>query len=230
MINNRSLIRSHVGKQNKPMKIKDILQKSRFIPVITLYHEQQAEPLIQTLIQEGVKAIEITLRTPIAFDILEKLKKIIPTNQCVIGAGTVTSVQQYNRLQAIGIDFIVSPGMDPMLTQAIQQGETPYLPGVCTPSDIMVAMNAGYHFLKFFPAELAGGIPMLKEFANLFPHIQFCPTGGINLTNVQDYLTLPNVIAAGGSWLTPTNTIKAENFNQIKNIVKETKQMIEKIK
>mgnify|MGYP001569861166 CR=1 FL=1 len=185
-----------MGLQNN---IASILEGHHLVPVITFKQGDNYNSMMDFLISQGVKCIEITLRTPEGLKAIKKLKKEYPS-EILIGAGTVTTEAQVEQLKSIGTDFIVSPGLTPNLKVIFENSGIPYLPGVATPSEVMNAREMGLNTLKFFPADLYGGIKALKAFGNLFPDVKFCPTGGINKETSTDYLALNNVFAVGGSW------------------------------
>ena len=175
------------------------MQGHPLVPVITFFEGDDYKGMMNHLINQGVKCIEITLRTPQGMEAIEQLKKSFP-DEVLIGAGTVTKKEQISKLISIGADFMVSPGLTTKLQKEMEDSCIPYLPGVATPSEIMKAREMGLSTLKFFPANLYGGISALKTFGNLFPDVKFCPTGGINKQTSKDFLALDNVFAVGGSW------------------------------
>ena len=201
------------------MNIKQLLQDTPIIPVITINDINHAVPLAKALIDGGINTLEITLRTPAAIDAIKLLKKEIP--QCNLGAGTITTAAQFSAIQAAGVTFAVSPGITADLIQAAEDINMPYLPAVVTPSDILLAKQFNLTQLKFFPADISGGTKALKNFAVLFPEIQFCPTGGISLETMNDYLSLPNVFTIGGSWLAPQDLMIKGAWKEITQLTKE---------
>ncbi len=187
--------------------IEELLQGHELIPVVTFQEGDDAVGFMEYLVQQNIKCIEITLRTSAGMKAIELLKKEM-SDKVLIGAGTVISTEQIDQLKAIDADFMVSPGLTPKLQEAMHNSGIPYLPGTATPSEIMKAMEMGLNVLKFFPANLFGGINALSAYANIFPSIKFCPTGGINEKTTKEYLELSNVFAVGGSWF-------QKNYNQI---------------
>lgn len=183
--------------------IRELLLGHDLIPVITFNEGDDVLAFMKFLIQRDIKCIEVTLRTQAGMKAIELLRKEMP-EEILIGAGTVVSKEQINQLKAIGTDFLVSPGLTNSLQEAMQTSALPYLPGVSTPTEIMNAMELGLETLKFFPANLFGGQSALKTYGNLFPKIQFCPTGGVNENTKDEYLSLSNVFAVGGSWFQKT--------------------------
>tara|TARA_B110000046_G_scaffold157298_1_gene168557 strand:+ start:6274 stop:6852 length:579 start_codon:yes stop_codon:yes gene_type:complete len=179
--------------------INKILKNNPQVPVVTFQKEDEPEAFMDYLIKCNVFCIEITLRTPYGLKAIELLKKKF-SDTIQVGAGTVISSLQVDQLKSIGADFIVSPGLTVNLFEYMTKSKIPFLPGVATPSEIIQAQELGLEYLKFFPANLYGGVDALKMFGGLFPTLKFCPTGGITEATVQDYLALSNVIAVGGSW------------------------------
>ena len=180
--------------------IRQILSENSIIPVVTISTANEIQGLVESLIEKKISCIEVTLRTPFAMEALKILKRDYASVLC-IGVGTVINLVQLKQVQEIGVDFIVSPGLMEHLAQDLQEAKIPFIPGVVTPSEVMKGINLGYDTFKLFPAEIVGGIKLLKTYAGLFPEIMFCPTGGINEKNHNEYLDLPNVICVGGSWV-----------------------------
>jgi len=200
------------------------LQKTKpLIPVIVIDDVAHAVPMAQALVAGGIHLLEITLRTEAGLAAIAAIRKAVP--EAIVGAGTVCNGQDFQKAVEAGAQFIVSPGLTPELIsvsrQLSSQEDNPwggvFLPGVATASEIMLAQEAGFTQLKCFPASAIGGEALLKAWAGPFPHIEFCPTGGISQENYQDYLALPNVICAGGSWLTESSLLKAENWLEVEN-------------
>ena len=197
--------------------ITDIIPTGSIIPVCTIDDPDRAAPLARTLQDCGIHFIEITLRTEGAFIAAENVINECPDT--AVGIGTVTSTDQLQWAKEAGAQFCVSPGMTEQLVRTADKLEIPYLPGVSTVSEVMAARELGLHFLKFFPAEPAGGIRTLGMFRELFPETRFCPTGGLNENNAGDYLQLENVFCVGGSWLAPADKINAAEWEGIKNTI-----------
>ena len=186
------------------------------VPVIALPTLDCALPLADTLSNCGFKVLEITLRTDCGLDAIKLLRDSRP--DLVIGAGTVKNSQQLAQVLAAGAQFVVSPGTDgTMIEQANNQGVA-LVPGVMTPSDIMTAENLGLNTVKLFPAGLAGGTDFITAMNSIFPGLKFFPTGGVSEDNVNQYLALPNVICAGGTWLTPKNLMEKGHWDRIHEI------------
>jgi 2-dehydro-3-deoxyphosphogluconate aldolase/(4S)-4-hydroxy-2-oxoglutarate aldolase len=190
-----------------------VMQSAAVLPVITLHQVEHAVPLAFALLAGGIRMLEITLRTPQALACIEAIAKAVP--EVTVGAGTVCLPEDAARVAAAGACFAVSPGFTHAVAQSCQDAGLAWLPGVSTSSDIMHAMAAGYHQLKFFPALQAGGVAMLQAWSGPFGTVEFCPTGGIHPANAAQFLELPNVVCVGGSWLVPSNAIQNQNWPQI---------------
>jgi 2-dehydro-3-deoxyphosphogluconate aldolase/(4S)-4-hydroxy-2-oxoglutarate aldolase len=202
------------------MSLEAILRTNRVVPVVVLPSVEKAVPLARALIKGGVQTMEITLRTTAGLAAIEAVAKEVP--EITVGAGTVTTPQQYASAVSAGAKFIVSPGLTPALAEAARAHSVAFLPGVITPSEVIMAMQEGFNLLKFFPASLFGGHGVLKQYASVFPQVKFCPTGGIDQQNASAYLALPNVVAVGGSWLTPKDAIEDEDWKQIRTIAQNS--------
>ncbi len=205
--------------------INDILRTSPVIPVLAIQNLDDAVPLAKALVKGGIKVLEITLRTPIALDAIRLIANEV--EDAIVGVGTVTTPKDMENATNAGAVFAVSPGLTAELSRASVyfQNTLPLLPGVSTPSELMLAVESGYETLKFFPAEAAGGCAMLKSFYGPFPNINFCPTGGISLNNASDYLALPNVLCVGGSWLAPNDVIANGKWKQITKLAKQAAKL-----
>ncbi|MFZ2652064.1 MAG: bifunctional 4-hydroxy-2-oxoglutarate aldolase/2-dehydro-3-deoxy-phosphogluconate aldolase, partial [Burkholderiaceae bacterium] len=188
------------------------------IPVIVLDDITVAVPLARALIAGGVRVLEVTLRTPVALRCMEAITKAVP--EAIVGAGTVRSIADARAAKDVGCQFAVSPGYSGDIAAECRKLDLPLLPGVATASEVMQANADGYHFLKFFPASAAGGIPMLKALAGPFPDVMFCPTGGVSLETAPQYLALPNVKVCGGSWLTPADAVARGDWARISTLAR----------
>jgi 2-dehydro-3-deoxyphosphogluconate aldolase/(4S)-4-hydroxy-2-oxoglutarate aldolase len=199
--------------------IKEVMTTSPVMPVMVINHLDQAVPLARALVDGGLKVLEITLRTPVALDAIRRIKAEVPG--AIVGAGTIINPQTLDSAIAAGAEFIVSPGVtDSLLTAALASG-VPLLPGIATSSEIMRLLDKGITAMKFFPAEAAGGIPMLKSFGGPLPQVTFCPTGGVNPKNAPEYLALSNVACVGGSWMAPAELVDAGDWAEITRRAKE---------
>jgi 2-dehydro-3-deoxyphosphogluconate aldolase / (4S)-4-hydroxy-2-oxoglutarate aldolase len=205
----------HLALKNLPAVLTalDVMRDARVIPVIVLSDIAHAVPLARALVAGGIRMLEVTLRTPVALQCIERIAKEVP--DAVVGAGTVRSSADAQSAAQAGARFAVSPGFTNVVGQACKDAGLALLPGVATGSEIMMAQEAGYNQLKFFPAMQAGGPAMLKAWSGPFFDVQFCPTGGVSAANATEFLALPNVVCVGGSWLTPADAIATGNWAQI---------------
>src|SRR6185437_3571969 len=198
---------------SKTEKLISLLDGQPVVPVLKIDDVASAVPLARALARGGLPAIEITLRTPTA---LEAIRRVIgEVEEAIVGAGTILDPRQFEQAAEAGSKFIVSPGVTRDLLAAAGDSPVPLLPGAITPGEMMMARHAGLDFLKFFPAEQAGGAAFLKALASPFAEIRFCPTGGITSANALSYLSLPNVACVGGSWVAPDNLVKSGDWAAI---------------
>ena len=193
------------------------------IPVIVLQRVQDAVPLAEALLAGGVKVLEVTLRTPVALQCIAAIARALP--EAVVGAGTIRSATDAQAALDAGSRFAVSPGYTHELGAACHAIGLPLLPGVATASEVMAASADGLDFLKFFPAQQAGGIAMLKALGGPFPDISFCPTGGISLETAPQFLALANVKVCGGSWLTPADAVASGDWARITRLAREAQAL-----
>ncbi len=197
------------------------LRAAKILPILDIEDLAIGEELAGVLQNNGLEIVEVTMRHPKAAQIVKAMKKAAPA--LIIGMGTVKSADDIVRAKDAGADFLVSPGASPRLLSALAKSGLPSLPGVASASEAMTAYEAGFSLLKFFPAEAAGGIAWLKAIKGPLPEISFCPTGGISADKASEYLALPNVICAGGSWVANKALIAARDWSAIeKNIKKIT--------
>lgn len=180
--------------------IAEIMTLSPVIPVLVIDDVARAEPIARALVAGGVRALEVTLRTPAAFDAIAAMKRV---PGAVVGAGTVLNRADLNAAIVAGAEFVVSPGLTADLGEAAVASGVPFLPGVASPSDLMRGLDLGLTHFKFFPAEANGGIAAMKALTGPFPMARFCPTGGITAASARDWLALDSVLCVGGSWLVP---------------------------
>jgi len=197
----------------------DVMHDAPVIPVIVLDNVAHAVPLARALVAGGIRMLEVTLRTPAALACMEAIAKEVP--DAVVGAGTVRSAADAQAAAMAGARFAVSPGYTHAVGKACHDLGIPLLPGVATGSEIMMAQEDGYQQLKFFPAMQAGGPALLKAWHGPFPEVLFCPTGGINASNANELLSLPNVACVGGSWLTPGDAVEAGDWGRITALAAE---------
>jgi 2-dehydro-3-deoxyphosphogluconate aldolase/(4S)-4-hydroxy-2-oxoglutarate aldolase len=186
------------------------------IPVVQFESADEAVSICRALVEGGIRAVEITLRTTAAFAAIEAVAGL--GEDLSIGAGTVLSPSQIGDAAEAGARFAVSPGFSMKLVEAAEQRGMPLLPGVMTPSEVMVARDAAYTRLKFFPADAAGGVKALAAMAGPFPDVRFCPTGGVRADNALSYLALSNVMCVGGSWLVPRDLVAAGDWKGIEGL------------
>lgn len=188
------------------------------VPVIVLKDAALARPLAEVLIENGLPIAEVTLRTEAA---LASMEAMAGCDGLQLGAGTVRCAEDVKRAVDAGAGFLVSPAIHRDAIEEAQRQGVPIVPGIATPSELATAIDLGLRTVKFFPAQQAGGIPMLKALNSVYPEIQIMPTGGVNAQNVADYLALPNVCACGGSWLTPADLLEKRDFDAIGQLVRE---------
>lgn len=186
------------------------------MPVVTFTDASVAVDVARALVRGGIRVIEVTLRTPVALEAMARIARSVP--EITVGAGTVLSVADLKASAEAGAAFAISPGATDILLNAGTSGPIPYLPAIATASELMAGLAAGYRCFKFFPAGAAGGIPLLNALGGPFPDARFCPTGGISQATVKSYLDLPNVLCAGGSWLTPAEAMKNQDWAQIETL------------
>lgn len=203
----------------KTDKLLSILKLQPVVPVLVIEDAASAVPLARALVAGGLKAIEITLRTPAALDAIRAVAEEV--EGAVTGAGTILDADQYEEAVKAGAQFIVSPGTTGELLDAADDSDVPLLPGAATASEVMALRDEGYNVLKFFPAEQAGGAAYLKSLSSPLAGTFFCPTGGISLKNANDYLSLPNVICVGGSWVAPKDLVAKGDWAGITKLAAE---------
>lgn len=192
------------------------------IPVLVVKDAAHAAPLATALVAGGLPALEVTLRTPAAIDVIREMARI---EGGVVGAGTLLTPQDVENAKEAGASFGVSPGATDRLLDACEANDLPLLAGAATASEAMALLERGYTAAKFFPAEAAGGAAALKGIGAPIPQVKFCPTGGINLANAMDYLSLPNVACVGGSWVAPSNLVEAGDWNAITALAAQASQL-----
>ncbi|MER2534815.1 MAG: 2-dehydro-3-deoxy-phosphogluconate aldolase [Rhizobiaceae bacterium] len=208
---------------SKTEKLLALLDGQPVIPVLSIARAEDAVPLARALAAGGLRAIEITLRTPVALEAIRRAAEEVP--EAIVGAGTILDAKQFEQAAQAGSRFIVSPGLTPQLAEAAAASAVPLLPGAITPAEIMAALEAGLDFLKFFPAEQAGGADFLKALASPLAGVKFCPTGGVTAGNAATYLSLPNVVCVGGSWVAPGDLVKAGDWTAIEALAREAARL-----
>lgn len=193
--------------------------RSRVVPVIVISDVDQAVPLANALLEGGVDVMEITLRHAAGLPAIEAVARAVP--QMLVGAGTVTRAPEMQQVRDAGARFALSPGMTDALVQAAIDLRMPFMPGVMTPGEVMAARDWGFGLAKLFPAAQAGGLAMLKALAGPLGDMQFCPTGGVSLGNLAEFLAQPNVAMVGGSWLTPLDLVEGGQWARITQLARE---------
>lgn len=186
------------------------LRDSPIIPVLTVADVATAAPLAIALAKGGLTNLEVTLRTPSAIEVIVEMKRAVPASQ--IGAGTVLTDGDVDACLAAGADFLVTPGTSPRLREALLATGANVMVGVATATEVMSRLEEGFNVLKFFPAEQSGGAAALKSFGGPLPDARFCPTGGVTPEKIPEYLKLPNVVAAGGTWIATAEMIAAGDW------------------
>jgi 2-dehydro-3-deoxyphosphogluconate aldolase/(4S)-4-hydroxy-2-oxoglutarate aldolase len=196
----------------------ELLELSPVIPVAVIDDIEHAVPVAEALLAGGIPVLELTLRTPVAIEAIQQVRKEVP--DIVVGAGTVTSAEQARQAAEVGASFLVTPGSTESAIDACLATGLPFLPGISTVSEAMRLAERGLTALKFFPAEAAGGVEFLKAIAGPLPGLKFCPTGGITPDSAGKYLALDNVGCVGGSWLTPKYALGHNDFARIKSLAR----------
>lgn len=197
----------------RQLKAEQLLRAAGILPVVTVHTLDQARRVSRALLDGGLPAIELTLRTPVAMEALAMLKRELPG--IVIGAGTVLSVEQMEQSIAAGADFLVTPGTPPEMADALAQATIPVVPGGATPTEFLALMARGFRVCKLFPANAVGGLAMLKGLAGPLAELKICPTGGISEDNAGEFLSQPNVVCVGGSWMVPKQWIEAGAWDKV---------------
>ena len=196
------------------------------VPVVVLEDEKAAVPLAKALVQGGLPCAEVTFRTEAAAESIRLMSEAYP--DMLVGAGTVLTTEQVDLAVKSGAKFIVSPGFDPEVVDYCLEKNIPVLPGCITPSEVAQAVKRGLKVVKFFPAEQAGGIAMIKAMAAPYYNVKFMPTGGISPKNLKDYLSCDKILCCGGSWMVKGDLVKNGEFDKIQMLVKEAKKLAER--
>jgi len=204
----------------KQEKLAALFRQAIVIPVLTIERLEDAVPLAKALVAGGVRVLEVTLRTPVAMAAAKAIMADVP--EAIVGIGTILNADDLARAEALGVTFGISPGATPDLLKAAAASSLPFAPGIATASELMQALAHGFDLVKFFPAEPSGGIKALRALAGPFPDARFCPTGGIGEANAAAWLSEPNVVAVGGSWLCPAADIRSGNWAGITAICDRT--------
>jgi 2-dehydro-3-deoxyphosphogluconate aldolase/(4S)-4-hydroxy-2-oxoglutarate aldolase len=204
------------------------IRRCGVVPVITVPDAEAAVPLAQALQDGGIDVVELTLRTAAGAKAIEAVARSCP--DVLVIAGTLTRPEHFATVRDAGAVLAVSPGFSESLHEAAEQAGLPWLPGIATASELMRALAVGRSRVKFFPAELAGGVKMLKALAGPFPEARFCPTGGVDTGNLKDYLTLPQVICVGGSWLVPLKAVTERNWSFIRDEAGKARHLVDSLR
>lgn len=204
------------------------ISKIGIVPVIALDDAKDAEPLAKALVEGGIPCAEVTFRTACAADVIKIMTTKYP--ELLVGAGTVLTTEQVDRAVEAGAKFIVSPGLNPKVVKYCVDKGIPVTPGTSNPSDVEQAIELGLEVVKFFPAEQAGGIAMIKAMAAPYTMVKFMPTGGINAKNLADYLSCDKILCCGGSWMVKGDMIKAGEFDKITAMTKEAVAKVKEIR
>ena len=193
--------------------LEDLLAGTAVVPVLVIDSVATAIPLARALVAGGLPILEITLRTEAALDVIRAIGEEV--DGAVVGAGTVLTPGQLEQVAKVGARFAVSPGATATILDAARDSPVPLLPGAATASEVMRLLERGHHFMKFFPAEPAGGVAYLQALASPLPEARFCPTGGIDVERARTYLSLSNVVCVGGSWVTPGDAVRAGDWARV---------------
>ncbi|MEL7124787.1 MAG: bifunctional 4-hydroxy-2-oxoglutarate aldolase/2-dehydro-3-deoxy-phosphogluconate aldolase [Pseudomonadota bacterium] len=200
------------------VRAREICDMAPIVPVLVVDDVAHARPLAEALVAGGLPALEVTLRTDEALDVIAAMAEVAGG---VVGAGTLVTPQDVSDAKAAGAQFGVSPGATDALIAACEAEGLPLLPGAATASEAMALFERGYDMLKFFPAEASGGAPALKAIGAPLPQISFCPTGGVSPANADSYLSLANVVCAGGSWVAPKDKVMAGDWAGIETLARD---------
>ena len=201
------------------MDIFEEVGKIRIVPVVVLNDAEKAVPLAEALCKGGLPCAEVTFRTDAAEESIKRIAKARP--DMLVGAGTVLSPEQADRAMAAGAKFIVSPGLNPKVVEHCLKNNYPVCPGIMTPTEIELAMSFGLERVKFFPAEQAGGLKMIKALAAPYTKLKFMPTGGLNAQNITEYLAYEKIFACGGSWMCAGKLVNENKFDEIEKLTAE---------
>ena len=199
----------------------------KVIPVVVINRAEDAAHLAKALCEGGLKCAEVTFRTDAAQEAIRIMSREYP--DMMVGAGTVLTTDQVDRAVSAGAKFIVSPGFDPEVVDYCIDKNIPVVPGCITPSEVAQGVKRGLEVIKFFPAEQAGGVAMIKALAAPFTGVRFMPTGGINAGNLEQYLSFPKIAACGGSWMVKADLIDSKDFEKITELTKEAVELVGKI-
>ncbi len=201
-----------------------VLGMAPVVPVITITDINHALPLAEALVAGGLPVLEVTLRTAHGLDAIGAIASQVPG--AVVGAGTVRSADEFAAAVDVGSRFVVSPGLTDKLLDRATASDVPLVPGIATAGELMRAREAGLTHVKFFPAEAAGGVPALRALCAPFPDMRFCPTGGVKLSNLADYLAIEAVVTVGGTWLTPAHLLEDGDWAAVEALAREAAEAV----
>ena len=220
----------NLSEEGVHVSIVETLGKAGIIPVIVIEKEEQAVPLAKALVKGGLPVLEVTFRTKAAAGAIAAIRCEVP--EAVVGAGTLLTPQMVKDAKAAGAVFGVAPGFNPVVMAAAKAEGLPMCPGIATASELSQALTAGCTMVKFFPAEAAGGVKMIKNLlgAFRFTGVKFMPTGGVNLTNVADYLAVPEIVCCGGTWIVPKDALAAGNWAAIEKLAAEAAEVVRRMR
>ncbi len=212
------------------MDMIETLGGAGIIPVIVIENEADAVPLARALVSGGLPVLEVTFRTKAAAAAIAAIRREVP--EAVVGAGTVLTAEQLRAAKEAGAVFGVAPGFDPAIVAAANEAGMPFCPGIATASELSQALSAGCRMVKFFPAEAAGGVKMIKNLlgAFRFTGVRFMPTGGVNLSNVADYLAVPEIACCGGTWIVPKDALAAGDWARIEKLASDASSLVKSLR
>lgn len=206
------------------MDMNQKIEKLKIVPVVKIDNIEDAKPLAEALIAGGLPIAEVTFRTEAAFEAIQAMAEI---PEMLVGAGTVINVAQAKLAKKAGAKFIVSPGFNAEVVKYAKENNIPIFPGVCTPTEVMAAIELELPVVKFFPAEAYGGLSTIQALAGPFGNIRFMPTGGINEKNIKEYLANPKIIACGGSWMVKDSLIQEKKFDEIQRLTASAVKLVQ---
>jgi 2-dehydro-3-deoxyphosphogluconate aldolase / (4S)-4-hydroxy-2-oxoglutarate aldolase len=206
--------------------ILEVLSSHKVIPVVVLNKSEDALPLAKALIDGGLPVAEVTFRTDAALESIKKIAESYP--EIILGAGSVSTIEQVKDAVAAGAKYIVCAGFSKKVVEYCVENDIPIIPGVCTPTEVMMAQECGLNVVKFFPAEQYGGLNTIKAISGPFPKMKFVPTGGISLNNILEYLNSDKILACGGSWMVKGSLVTNGEFDKIKELVADTVKYVNK--
>ena len=212
------------------MDMVNMLGAAGVIPVVVVEDASQAVPLARALVKGGLPVIEVTFRTAAAAEAIAEIRREVP--EAVVGAGTLLKIDQVRAAKGAGAAFGVAPGFDPVVVDEARRADLPFCPGISTASELSQALTAGCEMVKFFPAEAAGGVKMIKNLMGAFRSmgVKVMPTGGVNTANLADYLAVPEVACCGGTWVAPKDVLAANDWSTIERLASEAAAIVRRIR